>query len=422
MEDKLRTSINIVFVHGTFARNASWTHDGSLIHKYLSCIKTYDNCVVNIHSAVWSGKNSRSARKDGAEEIKLKVEQLDTVGADPHVYLVGHSHGGSAIAYFLKKYPSLSGRVAGTAFLSTPFIGLRVRPTAHVIYLLGFGCFLFGARIDQYSANRCFISREFFRSAFGTRLSAAYIKYSYCGLRDEENLAINHMGSWQKLERTLSMGIDETETANIPFGNYLFVRATRDEAAALLASTQFLAWSTSLAAYLAGKIVIYAYDLWNSLERNRIGQTLKVTIFIMFGLWATFLPIWLISGHWEYLWAFFISDFSVEFGLGSVDKLVDVIFWIIWPLCNVILAIAIIFVFSTTFLIMVGSLALIVFGWVSLTEAVFADLAIEPIPYGEYKLFHLGWHASYTSDKFVLDHSLTYEHPYVASIHWRMDR
>ncbi len=410
MEDKRQTCINIILVHGTFARNASWIRDGSSIHKYLSRINTDDDSPVSIHSMVWSGKNSRSARKDGAGKIKLVIEQLDAMDTSSYVYLIGHSHGGSAVAYFIKMYPSLRDRIAGAAFLSTPFIGLRVRHTAQTI-LVGLVVFF----LVQGLINILMLTVIFPDNFLERHLTLSYaliISSTIVAAYATKRIwADNYVGRWHKLERSLGMRISETGTANIPSGNYLFVRATRDEAAALLAITQFIAWSTSIIEYLASEIVVYIYNMWTYLGRNRLGQTIKGIVFIMFALWATFFPIWLISGHWEYLWAFFISDFSVELGFGHADRLINAIFWIIWPLCNIILAIATIFVLSTTLLIVIGSLALIIFGWVNLTEAVFADLAIEPLPYGERKLFHLGWNTDYASDKLVLDHSLSYEHP-----------
>ena len=50
----------------------------------------------------------------------------------PH-FLIGHSHGGSIIAYWIKQAPRNAERIAGAAFLSTPFVA--VQPARHAVKL-----------------------------------------------------------------------------------------------------------------------------------------------------------------------------------------------------------------------------------------------------------------------------------------------
>ena len=113
-----------VLVHGTFARNATWTQQGSPLRREIAqALQAEDNFDL-FELVQWSGRNWLASRKVAALKIKQKIDE--TPEGDP-ILLVGHSHGGSAIAYLLKRWPDTVNRVCGIAFLSTPFISLRAR-------------------------------------------------------------------------------------------------------------------------------------------------------------------------------------------------------------------------------------------------------------------------------------------------------
>ena len=83
----------------------------------------------------WSGNNTASARETAASEISATVQNIQSTSRNEKIFIIGHSHGGSAIAYFLKEHPSLAKTLNGCAFLSTPFVAIRPRPQAfRVVY------------------------------------------------------------------------------------------------------------------------------------------------------------------------------------------------------------------------------------------------------------------------------------------------
>jgi pimeloyl-ACP methyl ester carboxylesterase len=124
-----------ILVHGTWARDAHWPalRDGLVI----AASAAAERC--SLEELRWSGKNRTSARLAAATEIFSLVRKIHSTSKDERIFIIGHSHGGSAIAYFLKEYPSLAKTLSGCAFLSTPFIAIRPRVQATLqFYLLSF--------------------------------------------------------------------------------------------------------------------------------------------------------------------------------------------------------------------------------------------------------------------------------------------
>ena len=78
----------------------------------------------------WSGKNTASARQAAASEISTVVQNIQSTSRDEKIFVIGHSHGGSAIASFLKEHSSLAKTLSGCAFLSTPFVAIPPRTQA----------------------------------------------------------------------------------------------------------------------------------------------------------------------------------------------------------------------------------------------------------------------------------------------------
>jgi hypothetical protein len=115
-----------VLVHGTFSKKANWP----LLQDGLSEAAASMNEQVRFEQVLWSGRNHASARERAGSEIARLIETSQANRPGEKLFLIGHSHGGSAIAYFLKGSPIAAAHIAGAIFLSTPFVAIRPRPNA----------------------------------------------------------------------------------------------------------------------------------------------------------------------------------------------------------------------------------------------------------------------------------------------------
>jgi len=97
-----------ILVHGTFATNAEWPalQDG------LSEAAAGANEPARFERVLWSGKNQMTARQSAANAILALVEKIRLADPTEKIFVIGHSHGGSAVAYFLKQYPEASNELA----------------------------------------------------------------------------------------------------------------------------------------------------------------------------------------------------------------------------------------------------------------------------------------------------------------------
>ena len=115
-----------ILVHGTFASAAEWP----ALWEGLALAASAAGEHSRFNELTWSGKNTASARQAAASEISTVVQNIQSTSRDEKIFVIGHSHGGSAIAYFLKEYSSLAKTLSGCAFLSTPFVAIRPRTQA----------------------------------------------------------------------------------------------------------------------------------------------------------------------------------------------------------------------------------------------------------------------------------------------------
>ena len=92
-------SVILTVLHGTFEPKADWTLEGSPFRKAIK--KGVAGLV--IRRCEWSGKNTFDARRRGELDLEAHISNIekDFPGL-PH-FLIGHSHGGSVIAYGSKR-------------------------------------------------------------------------------------------------------------------------------------------------------------------------------------------------------------------------------------------------------------------------------------------------------------------------------
>jgi pimeloyl-ACP methyl ester carboxylesterase len=113
-----------VLIHGTYAKGAAWTKGGSPIRKTIEEACLEKKAVAEFVTVEWSGKNTISDRIRAAETLMTVIKQLRYAEPLNKIVLIGHSHGGSIISYYLRRF-GLDTPVDGAIFLSTPFLALR---------------------------------------------------------------------------------------------------------------------------------------------------------------------------------------------------------------------------------------------------------------------------------------------------------
>src|SRR5262249_30414503 len=115
-----------ILVHGTYAKSAHWPN---LQDALAEATRAAGDEPV-FEQLTWTGKNRARDRQAAASAIHTLVQGVRRGSANERIFIIGHSHGGSAIAYFLKAYPEAAKTLGGCAFLSTPFVAIRPRREA----------------------------------------------------------------------------------------------------------------------------------------------------------------------------------------------------------------------------------------------------------------------------------------------------
>jgi pimeloyl-ACP methyl ester carboxylesterase len=246
----------ILLVHGTFASGASWTMPGSLFRTQIGCkLKVQEEDVIPIE---WSGRNWIADRLIAARKINSTVETLRVASKDEKIFIVGHSHGGSAVSYFLKHFECASA-VRGAVFLSTPFIALKAKNNI-------------GHRVKVYSYGMLFLFQAI--ALFAARNSSNWFNvpdhafYLVLSINLLLGVALLHMyRSFEFFERLVKRTrlrvkavLKTHDSCALPVNNYLVVKYSGDEASFGLSFAQsisyFLNWLTELIYGLALKIAL----------------------------------------------------------------------------------------------------------------------------------------------------------------------
>lgn len=117
----------ITLVHGTYARGAPWTKEGSLFRARLEAALGPHLIYSRFE---WSGGNSHQARQEAAEDLAAHIQKCARTNPQAEHYLVCHSHGGN-VALRAVSLNDTARLVRGIVTLGTPFITFRRRdPTA----------------------------------------------------------------------------------------------------------------------------------------------------------------------------------------------------------------------------------------------------------------------------------------------------
>lgn len=277
----------ITLVHGTFARKAAWIREESTFRKYLS-----DNLLsanILFLPFTWSGGNSVSARHEAAQQLRSSLTATVALHPEARHFVIGHSHGGSVALYAVSGSP-LENDIDGLICLSTPFLHIRERSTKDyfgpivlidILVLSLYGSIFGITHIPGFHAL-----------GFGATMAVLLIPEILIGIG--WNSLRNRWPYRAKLISSL-MTIPKRINTRI-----MIVRATADEASAVLISAQFATWllrkafSISWLPYKSAdawahknKIVIWTRNVSNYiiplLQRHSHRLTLYTIITFIFG-------------------------------------------------------------------------------------------------------------------------------------------
>jgi hypothetical protein len=183
------------------------------------------------------------------------------------------------------------------------------------------------------------------------------------------------------------------QTADLPPGNYLFLRCSGDEAAAALSATQFIAW---LSAKLSQALELLMRPAFSSHKIIR-----SVFLGLLGGIisWATLSLLGLGDEEIRRLHAAIEGQF--------VASLAFFLFFF----CVVVVPYLLVFCTLAAFVIfLTQALTSWTFGWRELLDGFFVELAIEPLPFGAHSMAHIDWSTEAPGIEGIT-HSWTYAHP-----------
>jgi hypothetical protein len=123
----------VTMIHGTFARNASWTSDGSAL--CLALRQELGEEIV-IRRFPWSGANRNSDRIEAGKKLADALNENVASHPDAAHFVIAHSHGGNLALYALRD-PRLQERLSGIVCMNTPFMSATRRDAEQLFFGLG---------------------------------------------------------------------------------------------------------------------------------------------------------------------------------------------------------------------------------------------------------------------------------------------
>jgi hypothetical protein len=204
--------------------------------------------------------------------------------------------------------------------------------------------------------------------------------------------------------------ISDTQTANLPQASFLFVRASGDEAAALLSASQFVSWCMSNLAGLASAVVVFAARRLLRINKSAWGRVLLMISAVILTVWFLAITVIGLEFH-SWTWGDFVGrGWDIGTGYPIADKFASYLVLLLSPFFVALVLGSFAYSFLMLSSLTVGAVALRLFGWMSIKEAIFTDFSVEPLPYGRYDLIHIDW-SEQSPDEIGLNHSRTYLNP-----------
>jgi len=251
--------VTFFLLHGTFARRAGWTLDGSPLRKRLAASANDAGREFHFVYPPWTGRNHLRDRLAAAHDLASHIRALPPHLLTGAIFLIGHSHGGSVIAHCLQGDPSIGQHVTGSAFLSTPFYASRPKPywklmfrallfcSAALLFLLVFlSILLWDAFYRIVAPSNLFY--EFLPEKVWSEYLMIFdaMTLGFVSLLLAVCLYIVASRFELSTEKRLNHRVEVMQIANLMGTNHIFITVAGDEAAALLAGSQFITWMASL--------------------------------------------------------------------------------------------------------------------------------------------------------------------------------
>jgi pimeloyl-ACP methyl ester carboxylesterase len=397
-----------ILVHGTYAKSAHWPNLQDALTE--AAHAAGDEPV--FEQLAWTGRNRARDRQAAASAIHTLVQGIRRGSANEKIFIIGHSHGGSAIAYFLKEYPEAAKTLGGCAFLSTPFVAIRPRREAFrfISLLIFFPYIAFLSLLNEITNPRHNVStiEEYLNTPIITsaHLFSVFVACVVGALLWLALIFIKRASAPQKVEQSIRQ-----QTADIPAGNYLFLRCSGDEAAAALSAAQIIAWGAMKTSRMLELLTRPLFSPGRTFARV-VSWVLLTSLLLPSFAYAWFFVLPGISkfGFRYFLWpdGLFRSNELVLLMGYMAESLLKLISFV--AACLLLLC-----VLAALLIFLTQAVTSWLFGWTRLSTGFLVELAIEPLPFGEHSLVHIDW----TAGSIGLDgmaHSWTHDHP-VAIMH-----
>jgi hypothetical protein len=343
-----------ILVHGTWAKSAHWP----ILQDGLAEATRAAGDEPVFERLTWTGRNWARDRRAAALAILTLVQRIQSAAANEKIFIIGHSHGGSAIAYFLKEYPEAAKTLGGCAFLSTPFVAIRPRrEPVNIISALIFVLYIpFASLLNAIPESR------------PAKLLAAFVSVLVAALFWWMRGSLEKASAAQNVELAIRQ-----QTADIPAGNYLFLRCSGDEAAATLSAAQIVAWLATKISQILELLIRPFFKPGQAYVQAASWALFSLLLSSFAYAWLSVAP-----GIWKSGLGYFLSHDGLHFGIVS--------FFVACLLSVCILAA--LFVFAAQ------AFTSWLFGWTLFSTGFLVEVAIEPLPFGKHSLGHIDWAAA----------------------------
>lgn len=391
----------ITLVHGTFAKNADWTQKDSEFSKMLADELLEIEGAKIFEQVNWSGRNLFRSRQRAAEAIYDKLVDQEKRYENPRQYVIGHSHGGSALAYLISSTNKELKSLSGCIFLSTPFIDARARKGWDVIcstVISLFGVMLFpilyflyaGWFASQFDVSPTSLSESSPSSPNAGEYLLVVPIIVYIGL-------IYWIARPSRLRAKYDVeGLaDRLSTSNLARADILIVKTTGDEALSALSATHFLSWASTL-------LLDFSLSPFKWAMRLRLSAAIVLIMLIAFVTYGTLMhgitlvltrsseQLPLPVSPWG-ITATGVSNIGKYFGEGKII-IHEGIVWRSFTIAAMIAAL-VVFVYLNIcmFILVISVIAHWSFGRFSIASALFMELAVEAMPRGSHDVFRIPW-------------------------------
>jgi hypothetical protein len=244
--------IVVTLIHGTFARGAAWTKsERSPLREAI--VKRLGERA-HFVAWEWSGKNSFNARLVAGTELDRYFRNSRERDPGARHYVVAHSHGGTVVAYALRGNPDLAKALDGVVFLSTPFVQARYRPDGMILQRLFYaGLFALGGTVAGWFQDAAL------RSIGVTLQETVYVALLCSGIA--ACVSLHRSRSRTQVARSVVELLEKVNLFDISPQRAVLLRATGDEASALLATSHFVTWLLKSVLVPISKLSLAALDL-----------------------------------------------------------------------------------------------------------------------------------------------------------------